>query len=188
MARVSRMLTDAKWEKISPLLPKLPQSRRGGRPWADSRSVLEGILWILRTGARWKDLPQRFPSASTCWRRLKRWEEEEVWLRIWRAFLSTLDERSQLDWSEAFIDASFSPAKKGGLRSERLRGGKAQSGWYWSTVRVFLLESTWSLLPQPKSNLLKPHFRRSAFLERDRVGRRRSRTGSSGTKRTTAIH
>ncbi len=66
-----RMLTDEQWAKIEPLLPKL-KSR--GRPWRESRKVVEGILWILRTGARWRDLPELFPSPATCWRRLQRWE------------------------------------------------------------------------------------------------------------------
>ena len=69
MARYGRLLTDAQWEKIRPLLPKRPWRPRGGRPAANDRKVLEGILWILRSGARWQDLPEEFPSPSTCWRR-----------------------------------------------------------------------------------------------------------------------
>ena len=107
------LLSDKQWKLIEPLLPVLPKSKKGGRPWASNRAVLEGILWVLRTGARWQDLPEQYPSPSTCWRRLQRWEEEGVWLEIWRTFLGTLDQRGQLDWSEAFADGSFAPAKKG---------------------------------------------------------------------------
>jgi len=144
------VLTDEQWQRIKPLLPELPRSRRGGRPWADSRRVLEGILWILRTGARWQDLPGEYPSPSTCWRRLKRWEEEGVWLDIWRAFVAELDERGQLDWSEAFADGSFAPARKGGPKWGKPSGGRAQSGWWWSTAKVFLLETSWRRLPRRK--------------------------------------
>jgi len=70
------------------LAPKRRKRPQGGRPPADDRKVLEGILWILRSGARWCDLPVEFPSPSTCWRRLRDWEEQEVWLEIWRTFLS----------------------------------------------------------------------------------------------------
>jgi len=103
MARYGRLLTDAQWEKIRPLLPKRPKRPQGGRPPKDDRKVLEGILWILRSGARWCDLPEEFPSPTTCWRRLRDWEEQGVWLTIWRAFLAELNQREQLDWSESFL-------------------------------------------------------------------------------------
>ncbi|MBI4833819.1 MAG: transposase [Planctomycetes bacterium] len=61
-------LTDKQWVATKPLLPKLKSK---GRPCKNNREVLEGILWVLRTGARWKDLPDKYPSPSTCWRRLK---------------------------------------------------------------------------------------------------------------------
>ena len=144
------LLTDKQWQHIEPLLPPLPKSKKGGRPWAPNRLVLEGILWILRTGARWQDLPDKYPSPSTCWRRLQLWEEQDVWLDIWRKFLSTLDREKQLDWSEAFADGSFASAKKGGLVLEKPSGGKAQSGWWWSTAKVFLWESTWTRPRRPK--------------------------------------
>ena len=113
MARYGRLLTDAQWEKIRPLLPRPRSRRRGGRPRASDRKVLEGILWILRSGARWQDLPEEFPSPSTCWRRLRDWEGQGVWLTIWRAFLAELNQHGQLDWSESFLDGSFASAKKG---------------------------------------------------------------------------
>ncbi|MFP3867554.1 MAG: transposase [Desulfobacteraceae bacterium] len=116
----------------------IPGGLPKGRLLASNRAVLEGILWMLRTGAPWKDLPQGYPSASTCWRWLKRWTEEDVWLQIWRTFLPQLDAEGALDWQEAFIDASFAPAKKGAPESEKPKGGKARSGWWWSTARVFL--------------------------------------------------
>ena len=71
------MLTDEQWRKIEPLLPKRRKNPKGGRPPADDRLCLEGILWILRTGARWKDLPAIYPDPSTCWRRLRGWGEDE---------------------------------------------------------------------------------------------------------------
>src|SRR5579859_6215931 len=122
MARYGRLLTDAQWEKIRPLRPQRLPRPRGGRPPAPERKVLEGILWILRSGARWQDLPEEFPSPPTCWRRLRDWEEQGVWLTIWRAFLAELNEQQQLKWSESFLDGSFAPAKKG------LRSGKDQAG------------------------------------------------------------
>ena len=71
-------VSDEQWEKIKPFIPKRKRSPRGGRPPADDRACLEGILWVLRSGARWRDLPERYPSPSTCWRRLVEWEGEGV--------------------------------------------------------------------------------------------------------------
>src|ERR1700675_2094392 len=122
MARSGPLLTEAQWKKIAPLLPKPPRQRKGGRPWIQNRHVLEGILWILRSGGRWQDLPEKFPHPSTCWRRLRDWEERGVWLKIWRAFLSELNQRQQLKWSESFLDGSFAPAKKGAAESENQAG------------------------------------------------------------------
>jgi transposase len=134
-------LSDEQWAKIEPLLPKV---RSRGRPWADNRQVLEGILWVLKTGARWRDLPKEYPSPSTCWRRLRHWEERDVWLKIWRQFLSELDQRGKLDWSESFLDGSFAPAKKGASASAKPSAARARSGWWWSTAKVFLWEANWS--------------------------------------------
>jgi transposase len=146
MARSGPLLTEAQWKKIAPLLPKPPKQRHGGRPWIENLRVLEGILWILRSGARWQDLPEKYPHPSTCWRRL----------------LSELNERQQLKWSESFLDGSFVPAKKGALPSEKPSGARGRSGWWWSTARVFLWETTFILHPRRKSNSRRRHSRRSA--------------------------
>jgi transposase len=142
MARKLKLLSEAHWEKIAPLFPEPEQSKKGGRKFIPNRSCFEGILWILWTGAPWKALPGEYPSPSTCWRRLKRWEEDGTWLRAWRCFIAQLDEKQQLDWSESFVDATFAPAKKGALQSERRSVAKAQSSWWWQTARVFLWESS----------------------------------------------
>ena len=157
MAKKRWKLTDAQWQKIEPLLPKLKKSKHGGRPWADNRKVFEGILWVLRTGAPWADLPKQYPSPSTCWRRLRDWEELDVWLNTWRAFLSELDQRGQLDWSEAFADGSFAPAKKGVNASERPNAARERSGWWWSTAKVFLWETTWTRRPHRKLRSSRKH-------------------------------
>jgi transposase len=123
MARSGSLLTEAQWKKIAPLLSKPPKHRQGGRPWIENRRVLEGILWILRSGARWQDLPEKYPHPSPCWRRVRDWEEQGVWLNIWRAFLGEMNERQQLKWSESFLGGSFAPAKKG-HRSRKNQAGK----------------------------------------------------------------
>ena len=103
-------LGDKQWGLIAPLLP---QHKRRGRPRADDRRTLNGILWVLRSGARWKDLPPRYGSRSTCHRRLQEWQDQGVWEQIRLKLLSTLDTQAKLDWRQAFLDGSFVPAKKG---------------------------------------------------------------------------
>ena len=90
MSRRQMELSDEQWKRIEPLLPEYPMTRVGGRRRVDNRRVLEGILWVLRTGARWKDLPEDLPSPSTCWRRLREWDEDGIWDDIWRSFLAEL--------------------------------------------------------------------------------------------------
>jgi len=121
-------LIDRQWAFIQPLL--LPPARTG-RPRADDRRTIDGIFYVLTTGCRWQDLPRDYGAPTTVWRRLMRWEEEGVWERIWRAALVALDLRSQLDWSMAFLDGSFAPAKNGGEKVGLTRKGK---GTKWMLV------------------------------------------------------
>ena len=137
------LLTDEQWKQIEPLLPRIKRKRRG-RPPKEDRKIFEGILWVLRSGARWRDLPKELGvSSSVCWKRLRLWEEQGVWLRLWRAFLSALDQRSKLDWDETFLDGSFAPAKKGASASAKPHVAQGRSGWWWSTAKVYLWEVNW---------------------------------------------
>jgi transposase len=120
-------LTDNQWEVIRPLIPA---QGRMGRPRADDRRVVNGILYVLRSGCRWKDLPRKFGHPSTCWRRLKRWEEQEVWDRIFLALLTTLDEQGRLEWRRAFLDGSFAPAKRGAKQSGSPERARGPNGWW----------------------------------------------------------
>jgi transposase len=92
---------------------------------------MEGVLYILITGCRWHDLPREYGAPTTVWRRLKRWGEAGVWEDIWRAALAALDLRGQLDWTMAFLDGSFAPAKKGGDKVGLTKKGK---GTKWMLV------------------------------------------------------
>lgn len=70
-------LTDEQRKVLKPLIPDPPRRADGrGRPWRDPRDVLNGILWILRPGAPWRDLPERYPPYRTCHRRFQRWTED----------------------------------------------------------------------------------------------------------------
>lgn len=131
-------LTDEQWAVISPLMSEPPRRADGrGRPWKPSRDVLNGVLWILRTGAQWHDLPDRYPPYQTCHRRYQAWVREGTWERVLTALAEDLKERGGLDLSECFIDGTFVAAKKGGTTWERPSGAKVRRSWQWQTALVF---------------------------------------------------
>jgi transposase len=131
------LLTDEQWEKVRRFIPKV-EHPKGGRPRTDDRSCFEGILWVLKSIARWKDLPERFPFPSTCWRRLVEWDEAGVFLEIWHAFIDELNEQGRMSWDELFIEGSLAPAKKGAKTLEKPSVERVQSGWWWLMAREYL--------------------------------------------------
>jgi transposase len=132
-------LTNEQWNRIEPIIvSSTPSKDPGGRPARDPRDVFNGILWILRTGAPWKDLPQRYPPYQTCRRRFRQWVKQGVFRRIAKELVEDLNERGKIDIREAFIDGSFAPAKKGVLLSVRQSVAKAPRSWQLQTLPVFL--------------------------------------------------
>ena len=147
-------LTDEQWAVLAPLIPEPPRREdKRGRPWRDTREVIDGVLWILRSGARWQDLPDRFPPYQTCHRRFQQWSRDGTLRRVLEALAEDLRERGEVDLSECFIDATFIVAKKGDLEWERPSGAKVRSSWRWQTALVFLSPSTRRLLRRMKSPL-----------------------------------
>lgn len=106
-------LSDSQWLLIAELLADPPPSPLGGRPRVEPRPCLEGIIWILTSGARWQDLPERYPSPATCWRRLREWSDDGRFLAAWEKLLGKLDRLKGINWEEAIGDGSFVRAKKG---------------------------------------------------------------------------
>src|SRR3954463_3680436 len=112
------LLPAALWEKVEPLLPR-PKRRRfrsPGRKPLPSRQALTGILFVLRTGIRWNDLPCEMGcgSGSRCRRYLKAWHRVGVWTRLHALLLAELDDAGKIDWSRAAVDGSFARALGGG--------------------------------------------------------------------------
>src|SRR4029450_2586341 len=89
-------LNDEQWFLIEDLFADPEPSPKGGRPRHAARRCVEGILWILRSGARWKDLPTCFPSPVTCWRRHREWTEAGIWQAAWARLLRKLDGQGRL--------------------------------------------------------------------------------------------
>jgi len=98
-------LTDRQWSRLEPLLP--PSRPWTGRPNDDHRRIVNGILWVLRTGAPWRDLPDRYGPVGTVSSRFYRWRVGGVWGRILAALQTTADAKGEVDWELHFVDASI---------------------------------------------------------------------------------
>jgi transposase len=102
------LVSDALWERVKPHLPERPPKPFGGRPPIDDRKALAGILFVLKTGIPWEDLPQEMGCGCgmTCWRRLRDWMDLGVWEAVKQAVLAELRGAGRIDWSRAVIDSS----------------------------------------------------------------------------------
>lgn len=158
-------LQDEQWALIEPLLPKRRRRSDGcGRPPCDDRAVLNGILWILRSGARWKDLPTRFPSYQTCHRRFQQWVEDGTLSRVLQWLAEDLRSRGRIDIEECFIDGTFASAKKGALELGKLSGARVRSSWRWQTALVFLSPSASALLHPTRSRSSRQRLELDSLL------------------------
>jgi transposase len=147
-------LTDEQWALLAPLIPEPPRREdKRGRPWRDTREVINGVLWILRSGARWQDLPDRFPPYQTCHRRFQQWSRDGTLRAVLEALARDLHERGEIDLTECFIDGTFAVAKKGGALWAPPSGAKARNSWVWQTLMVFLPPPTRRVLRRMKSPL-----------------------------------
>lgn len=172
-------LTDQQWTAVEALLPK-PEVREDGRgrPWRDPRDVLNGILWIHRTGAPWADMPARYPPYATCFRRFQTWVKEGVLQKVLQALCDDLVARGRLDLSEAFIDGTHAGAKKGAAWWAKLGAGLPPNSWRSQTALVFQY-----LPPSLRVNVTKSVLSKTPSGTASRPKRRK---GSSATARTTA--
>ncbi len=124
-------MTDAQWARIAPLLP--PQRPRTGRPARDHRTLLSAILWVLRTGAPWRDLPERFGPWATAWGRFRRWTAAGLWARVLAVLQRDADAAGRLDWGTHYVDGTVVRAHQhaagavGGQEHEAL--GRSRGGF-----------------------------------------------------------
>jgi transposase len=134
-------MSDEQWERLRRLLP--PQKPRTGRPAKDHRTVLNGILWILRTGSPWRALPERYGSWKTVSSRFYRWQQARIWDRILSALQRQAVVEGRLDWSLHFVDSTVVRAHqhaagaKGGTRQPRHLGVAAAG-----TARRFISDAS----------------------------------------------
>lgn len=124
-------LKDTAWEQLSPLVP---DNGGRGQQWRDHRQVLNGILWKLRTGAPWRDLPERYGPWRTVYARFVRWQEDGTWDRLLAHVQTKSDAVGEVEW-EVSVDSTVVRAhqhaagapKKGALRQRPRRSGAARA-------------------------------------------------------------
>lgn len=116
-------ISDEQWQRLEPLLPPLVGL---GRPYLAHRPIVSGIVWVLRTGAPWRDVPERFGKWTTVSSRFRRWTAKGVWQVIWAQLQREADLQGQLDWSMHFVDGTVVRAHqcaagaRGGQKEEAL--------------------------------------------------------------------
>ena len=157
-------LTEEQWAFVGPIFPEKETIQKGvrGRPYRDPRDVLNGVLWILRTGAPWMDLPARYPPYQTCHRRFQGWVRDGTLEKILRTLAEHLRRRGKLDLTEAFIDGSHAGAKRGALWLGKLDAASRPRSWSFQTALVFLSPQGLRVVrDMSKSSSQKPSTRAS---------------------------
>ncbi|MBB3040706.1 transposase [Nocardioides soli] len=112
-----RLLTDAQWERIEPLMPSSDGQR--GRPFRDHRQVVEGIIYRLRTGVAWRDLPESFGPHQTVSKRHRRFSADGTWDRIHARLVAEADAAGQVDWTVS-VDSTINRAHQHATNTSRL--------------------------------------------------------------------
>ena len=110
-------IPDELWLLVQHVLPREELQRSRGRPWIPPRRILDGVLYVLRTGCQWKAVPRPFASGSTVHRRFQRWVERGVWEAMWRLLLQYYEAAESLEWTWQSADASLHKAPLGGEKN-----------------------------------------------------------------------
>jgi transposase len=116
-------LSNGHWERLQRLLPHAKHNGGPGRPWASHRRVLNGIRWILYSGAPWRDLPARYGPWQTVYSRFNRWRQDGTWNNILSRFLGRLDRQGRIDHDLWCIDASIIRASRAAAGARRVAAG-----------------------------------------------------------------
>lgn len=151
---MAKEITDEQWTVLEPLIP-IPDRDPRGRKRQPDRPLLNGIFWVLRTGANWEDMPDRYPPYQSCHRRFQEWSRNGTFEHILQTLAQDMEERGKLRLEECFIDGTFASAKKGELVLVPRNGVREQRSWLFATESLFRSPSTWRLLVGMKSPWLK---------------------------------
>ena len=114
-------LSEPQWARIAPLLPHRTHHGKAGRPFGDPRPILNGILWVLHTGAPWHDHPERYGPCETVFARFHCWRQDGTWARIVTSLLDELDDRGQIDHDLWCIDGTVIRASRAAAGAKKTR-------------------------------------------------------------------
>ena len=148
-------VSDEQWALLEPILQSKRRSDGKGRPPKDPRTVLNGVLWILGTGAQWRELPKKYPPYQTCHRRFQQWVRSGALAKALRKLAGRLQAEGRLNLEEAFIDAAFAAAKKGVSGLVLPSEAKGRRSRLSPLVTVYLSPSVSRLLRPTKANSWK---------------------------------
>jgi putative transposase len=121
-------IPDGLWERMQSFLPKYRKSPKGGRPREDSRKIMDGIYYILRTGCQWKAAPREFGSGSTLHRYFQEWAHRGVFHNLWKYCLRRYDDLRGIQWKWQSIDGSTTKAPLGGGKNRAKPDRSGQVG------------------------------------------------------------
>jgi transposase len=187
------LVPDVLWEAIEPLLPREQPKPRGGRPRVPDRAALSGIVFALRTGCPWRLLPKELGcgSGTTCWRRLRDWQEAGVWERLHQTLLDWLGDEAAIGWDRSSIDSLSVRAKRGVRRSARTPSTAANPvpSTTWSSTASVSPWPSASRRPTPttppSSSRWSMPYHRSSDRVGDQAGLVSAQPSSTPTKPTT---
>jgi transposase len=138
-------LSDQQWDLLKGLFPK---QGRGGR-WIDHRTMLNGMLWILRSGAPWRDLPQRYGNYKSVNHRFNRWRRDGTFDRVLKALQIRLDRQGKIDWDLWLVDGTnirASRAAAGARKKSTKPTGSSPTTTVWAAAAADGgASSTWLL-------------------------------------------
>jgi transposase len=128
-----RRIPDGLWDEFKKILPREKPPKTVGRPIVIYRNVLDGILYVLRTGCQWKMLPKEYGSGSTCHRRFQEWNKLDIFNKMWIKLLKMYDKEVGINWTWQSIDSISIKSPLGGPRQEII----LQIGANWAQKDTF---------------------------------------------------
>ena len=117
---IVKRIPDELWDEIRLILPSEKPDNTVGRPAVSFRKVLDGILYVLRTGCQWKMLPKEYGSGSTCHRRFQQWSTSKVFQRLWTRLLKVYDGLVGIQWKWQSLDSISVKSPLGGIQQVRI--------------------------------------------------------------------